>query len=178
MTLRYIKGTTTARYGVPLNPATPVENNSKYTPPKAPNWDYAACRTTGWTDDFFPTKGESSPDQPYMYREAAKLCAVCPLMDECLTYGMMEPYGMWGGTTPDQRKILRTLPVEDALETAEKMLADTLTDSEERRSKGRPFKGDTHRDEIRRKHQKGVPMTVLSREYGLHKSTISRLIHG
>jgi hypothetical protein len=39
---------------------------------------------------------------------AVNACATCPLMKECADYGIKwEIYGVWGGLTPQQRKLLR-----------------------------------------------------------------------
>lgn len=40
---------------------------------------------------------------------AKEICNRCPVMAECFTYGMVaqEPYGIWGGTTPDERRNAR-----------------------------------------------------------------------
>jgi len=31
----------------------------------------------------------------------------CPVIAECLQVGVYEDFGIWGGTTPDQRKKIR-----------------------------------------------------------------------
>lgn len=43
------------------------------------------------------------------YKEAKKLCGMCPVQDTCLAYAMEanEPEGVWGGLTPDERKKMR-----------------------------------------------------------------------
>jgi WhiB family redox-sensing transcriptional regulator len=38
---------------------------------------------------------------------AREICMRCPVMDKCLKVGMFEEYGIWGGTTPQQRKQIR-----------------------------------------------------------------------
>jgi WhiB family redox-sensing transcriptional regulator len=50
---------------------------------------------------FFPESGESV--QP-----AKKVCAQCPVTAECLEYSLAhhERYGVWGGTSADQRREL------------------------------------------------------------------------
>lgn len=41
--------------------------------------------------------------------EAKRLCGTCPLEDECRDWAVAreEPAGIWGGTTPTERKKLR-----------------------------------------------------------------------
>ena len=38
---------------------------------------------------------------------AREICLRCPVMAKCLQVGMFEEYGIYGGTTPEQRKRLR-----------------------------------------------------------------------
>jgi len=38
---------------------------------------------------------------------AREICMRCPVMDKCLKVGMFEEYGIWGGTTPEQRRRIR-----------------------------------------------------------------------
>lgn len=51
-------------------------------------------------DDWFPDKGQDT-------KRVRKICAWCPVKEECLAYGMWERYGVWGGTTEGQRRKLR-----------------------------------------------------------------------
>lgn len=57
---------------------------------------------------FFPF----GADIPYMSetvcREAKKLCASCPVKQECLEWALEhEEHGIWGGSTPGERRLLR-----------------------------------------------------------------------
>jgi WhiB family redox-sensing transcriptional regulator len=54
---------------------------------------------------FFPP--ESKPTIRNYYRKAKLVCAGCEVRKECLEYGIREDYGVWGGTTPLERKTLR-----------------------------------------------------------------------
>jgi len=58
----------------------------------------AACRDLG-TETFYPT----APDQE---AEALAICATCPVRAQCLEHALRnrEAYGIWGGTTPEQRR--------------------------------------------------------------------------
>lgn len=64
--------------------------------------DQGACRTTN-PNVFFPeTKDASCHDA------ALRICEGCPVRHECLTFALdgEEKIGVWGGTTPaDRRKI-------------------------------------------------------------------------
>jgi WhiB family redox-sensing transcriptional regulator len=63
--------------------------------------DQAACRGTE-TEIFFP----ATPDEE---AEALSICATCPVRAQCLDYAVRnrETYGIWGGTTPEQRRRMR-----------------------------------------------------------------------
>lgn len=72
--------------------------------PPGDDWDwrhYAACAETD-PDAFFPMQGESA-------RAAKRVCAGCEVRDECLQYAMAhhEPYGVWGGLSEWERRLLR-----------------------------------------------------------------------
>lgn len=69
---------------------------------RADAWrDEAACREVG-LEPFFPDKGERTA-----IHHAKALCARCPSRLACLEAGMNERHGVWGGTTEQERRILR-----------------------------------------------------------------------
>ena len=41
------------------------------------------------------------------YSDARKVCSSCLVAADCLADGIDEPFGMWGGMTPDERRELR-----------------------------------------------------------------------
>lgn len=53
---------------------------------------------------FFPEKGGST-------REAKRICAVCPVQQECLSYALEneERFGIWGGMSERERRRLKRL---------------------------------------------------------------------
>jgi len=65
---------------------------------------------TAWMDDaacsglpvewFFIEIGCSA-------KKARSVCATCPVKAECLQYGVNETEGIWGGTSDEQRRVLR-----------------------------------------------------------------------
>ena len=61
-------------------------------------------------DIFFP-EDLSTPGQSHMRimatETAREICLRCPVMAKCLKVGMFEEYGIWGATTPEQRRLLR-----------------------------------------------------------------------
>jgi WhiB family redox-sensing transcriptional regulator len=61
----------------------------------------AACRGVD-TEIFFPTTSDEEA-------EALAICAECPVRAQCLEYALRgrESNGIWGGTTPEQRRRIR-----------------------------------------------------------------------
>jgi len=41
------------------------------------------------------------------FRPAVAVCNTCPVSDECLIENIEEQHGMFGGTTPAERRVLR-----------------------------------------------------------------------
>ncbi len=52
----------------------------------------------GQTDTFFPSNIKE------LFDRAKAICATCPEMHPCREAGMAEPYGIWGGLTPRERR--------------------------------------------------------------------------
>ncbi len=63
----------------------------------------ALCRGMD-PDLFFPERGDLNAT-----REAKKVCATCPHQAPCLEYALVhhEEHGVWGGTSPRDRRRLR-----------------------------------------------------------------------
>jgi hypothetical protein len=59
---------------------------------------------------FFP-EDLGQPGDPRLKNEATEtaraICMRCPVIDKCLKVGLFEESGIWGGTTPEQRKKIR-----------------------------------------------------------------------
>lgn len=71
-------------------------------------WQVAgACRTTG-SNDFFAHDAERGRQRLGRDERAKALCRTCPVIEQCLQHAMSvrEPYGVWGGTTPEEREAL------------------------------------------------------------------------
>lgn len=62
----------------------------------------AACKTQ--TKLFFPALEKKTVS----YRDAIKICTTCEVKSECLNYAVQYEmmHGVWGGTTPNQRRVL------------------------------------------------------------------------
>ena len=68
----------------------------------------AACREAD-SDLFFPV-GTTGPTLRQI--DAAKrICRGCPVQAECLAWALENGVadGVWGGTTPDERRVIRSL---------------------------------------------------------------------
>lgn len=66
---------------------------------RAPWMRHAACRGKD-REMFFPRRGEN-------VSEAKAVCATCPVKAECADYGLPEKYGVWGGLTDQERRVIR-----------------------------------------------------------------------
>ncbi|WP_084786555.1 WhiB family transcriptional regulator [Pseudonocardia sp. Ae505_Ps2] len=65
----------------------------------------AACRDDA-TDRHWPTGREGSPRYERQAAAALDMCRFCPVRAQCLAYALEagEDDGIWGGTTPAQRR--------------------------------------------------------------------------
>jgi WhiB family redox-sensing transcriptional regulator len=76
---------------------------------KNPVWqDQAACRQAS-PELFFPL---GKTGQALTDIEAAKaICALCPVQSQCLAFALNtnQEFGIWGGTTEDERRRLTQL---------------------------------------------------------------------
>lgn len=64
-------------------------------------WLKAACRGMD-PDLFYSERADGASD-----RAAKAVCARCPVVDECLDFGLYEKFGIWGGTTEKKRRVIR-----------------------------------------------------------------------
>lgn len=57
------------------------------------------CRQVDTGDMFFPDKGGST-------KEAKRVCAVCPVIEECREFALAhdERFGVWGGLSERERR--------------------------------------------------------------------------
>jgi len=71
------------------------------------DWRSSAACLTHDPELFFPV-GESDTSRPQI-REAKAVCARCPVAAECLEYVLdtRQDFGVWGGTSVDDRRRLR-----------------------------------------------------------------------
>lgn len=65
-----------------------------------PIWqDFANCLGVD-PELFFPGRGEST-------KEAKEVCYGCIVREDCLAFGLDERFGIWGGMSERERRILR-----------------------------------------------------------------------
>jgi WhiB family redox-sensing transcriptional regulator len=75
------------------------------TLPPAVTWHaLAACRGHDTALFFPPGDDDGRATKPGAYVAAREICAACPVAVPCLAAGMREPYGMWGGLSPSERR--------------------------------------------------------------------------
>ena len=68
-------------------------------------WQFdGACRGVD-PETFFSPDAERGPRRRARESAAKALCAVCPVVQECLNHALTvrEPYGVWGGLTINER---------------------------------------------------------------------------
>jgi WhiB family redox-sensing transcriptional regulator len=66
---------------------------------------HAACRKAG-AHLFYPDLNESAAERVEREERATRICAACPVRDECLEYALQtrQPLGIWGGLTEPERR--------------------------------------------------------------------------
>lgn len=70
--------------------------------------ELAACRDPDVDPEIFFPLAEAGPGAREI-AAARTVCARCPVVMQCLDWALRagEPAGIWGGTTPDERRRLR-----------------------------------------------------------------------
>lgn len=77
---------------------------------EAEHWtDRAACRASGTDPEIFFPVSETGMAAHRQVSQAKALCGRCPVAEQCLEWAVRtgEPEGIWGGTTPGERRRLR-----------------------------------------------------------------------
>ena len=70
-----------------------------------PNWRVDGACIDLPTDDFFP-EGQGKAVDAQVARAKA-VCADCPVARACLEFRTNQPFGIFGGTTPSERRAIR-----------------------------------------------------------------------
>jgi WhiB family redox-sensing transcriptional regulator len=85
------------------------------------NWrTYAACRTNGEPDLFFP----AGTVGPYLEQnqQAKSICSGCPVRIACLRFALStnQQFGIWGGLDEEERRdVRRRWRADDATDEAD-----------------------------------------------------------
>jgi WhiB family redox-sensing transcriptional regulator len=90
-------------------PGTPVQDRGEAGRPAIGHWArYAACRASRVDPELFFPVSDARPALPQL-AAAKRICACCPVRANCVAWalGTGEPAGIWGGTTPQERRVLR-----------------------------------------------------------------------
>ena len=68
----------------------------------------AACRASAIDPELFFPVSDSGRALPQV-TAAKRICTACPVLTDCLAWALLagEPAGIWGGTTPLERRVLR-----------------------------------------------------------------------
>jgi WhiB family redox-sensing transcriptional regulator len=87
-----------------------VGNIKRLPQPLLANYEwqvYGACRSAG-PEQFFHGEAERGRKRHARDAAAKAVCAACPVVRECLDHALevREPYGVWGGTTPEERAVM------------------------------------------------------------------------
>lgn len=81
-------------------------------------WDgHLPCQSS--PEHFFPTSENGSSASYFDIGMAKEACQTCPIVADCLEYAIAarEDYGIWGGTTPVERKTLRKVLLGERVAT-------------------------------------------------------------
>jgi WhiB family redox-sensing transcriptional regulator len=73
------------------------------------NWrEHASCRSCS-PDLFFPAGTTGAAQHEIVAAKA--VCGVCPVQSQCLRFALRtgQAYGIWGGTTEDERIAIKRL---------------------------------------------------------------------
>jgi WhiB family transcriptional regulator, redox-sensing transcriptional regulator len=77
--------------------------------------EHGACREPGIDPELFFPVSESGLGA-WQAAAAKAICSRCPVAAQCLDWALRagEPAGIWGGTTPEERRLLRSARLEGA----------------------------------------------------------------
>jgi WhiB family redox-sensing transcriptional regulator len=71
-------------------------------------WQYSGACQELPTEMFFHPDGERGPSRRNRDNRAKAVCSACPVKTECLNHALtvQEPYGIWGGTSEEDRAFI------------------------------------------------------------------------
>jgi WhiB family redox-sensing transcriptional regulator len=68
--------------------------------------DEAACKNAGPWLFFSDGEDYDTRDKKKRIERAKRVCGGCMVSDECLAFGLHEPFGIWGGLDEKERRLL------------------------------------------------------------------------
>ena len=88
-----------------------------------PNWRSASACLSADPDLFFPITAAGLAEK--QITQAKMICAGCQVRQECLEFAMThdQVYGIWGGTTPEDRQRARRRKRRAAAAAAKRTVA-------------------------------------------------------
>ncbi len=91
--------------------------------PRQDHWEWqqdAACRGTD-VETFYHPDNERGTRRARHEMRAKAICATCSVTEHCLAWAMAnrEPYGVWGGLSPEERAERRLHLVREDLSSAQ-----------------------------------------------------------
>jgi WhiB family transcriptional regulator, redox-sensing transcriptional regulator len=90
---------------------------------RATDWQSASACLSADPDLFFPISGKGPAEK--QITRAKMICAGCGVRQECLEFAMTHAltYGIWGGTTPEDRQRARRRKRRAAAAAAKRAVA-------------------------------------------------------
>jgi WhiB family redox-sensing transcriptional regulator len=112
------------------DPWTDEEPEEAPRPSLIPEWQLSALCVGMPPSDFYG--GEGTPESPSMTptqrRNTKSICNRCPVQGDCLEFALTnrEQYGIWGGTTDEERGILLKIYIDPGLLSIDKIVEDVV----------------------------------------------------
>ena len=129
-----------------------------------------ACKDHPNPSWWFPISGVGAAD---VYAKARAICNRCPVAEQCLAHAIEhnETSGMWGGWTPEERRLGRLVPVR---------LSGNKKGATERRKNGnrRKLNDEQVREILSAIDLDGERMASVAIRYGVSTSTIHKVYQG
>lgn len=120
--------------------STAIPINAEVENDPTRDWrDQAVCSSEEVTQIFFPVGVTGAA--AVQIQDAKTVCVECPVRQECLEYAITtnQEYGIWGGTSEEERRVLRRKWRQEQRAQRNKIAAerkaarDALREAEERR---------------------------------------------
>ena len=108
-----------------------MANLTRLPTPIMENWEWqydGVCRQVD-PEVFFPPDSERGPVRQRRESQAKQYCEHCPVLARCREHALkvQEPYGVWGGLTAAERRVVlarrrrRELELKKAVRTANRI---------------------------------------------------------